>query len=156
MYRIAGVCVCAITVCVACAAQILFSGRCGGGGGFALCIEATISRHNTSSNISYDHAASSHISHFACGPIVYKVFETEINTYIYISAAEVLGTFFSFQATAVAVDALEVADAVWPATSANAGLTLATARPPELCNSLCWRYPLYSPLASTLASSCCC
>jgi len=40
----------------------------------------------------------------------------------------------SFQ---TAVDALEVADAVRPATSANAGLTLATARPPGHCNSLC-------------------
>jgi len=45
-----------------------------------------------------------------------------------------LGTFFSFQ---TAVDALEVADAVRPANSANAGLTLATARPPGFCNSLC-------------------
>jgi len=49
-------------------------------------------------------------------------------------AAEELSTFFSFQ---TAVDALEVADAVRPATSANAGLTLATARTPGLCNSLC-------------------
>ena len=49
-------------------------------------------------------------------------------------AAEELGTFFSFQ---MAVDVLEVADAVRPATSANAGLTLAAARPPGLCNSLC-------------------
>ena len=46
-------------------------------------------------------------------------------------AAEELGTFFSFQ---TAVDALEVAEAVRPATSANAGLTSATARPPGLCN----------------------
>ena len=50
-------------------------------------------------------------------------------------AAEELGTFFSFQ---TAVAALEVADRrctyVRPATSANAGLTLATARPPGLCN----------------------
>jgi len=49
-------------------------------------------------------------------------------------AAEKLGTFLSFQ---TAVDALEVADAVRPATSAIAGLTLASARPPVLCNSLC-------------------
>jgi len=51
-------------------------------------------------------------------------------------AAEEPGIFFSFQ---MAVDALEVADAVRPgtSTSANAGLTLATARPPGLCNSLC-------------------
>ena len=39
-------------------------------------------------------------------------------------AAEELGTFFLFQ---TAVDALEVAEAVRPATSANAGLTSATA-----------------------------
>jgi len=49
-------------------------------------------------------------------------------------AAEKLGTFFSFQ---TAVDALEVADAVRPATFAKAGLTLATARPAGLCSSLC-------------------
>ena len=46
-------------------------------------------------------------------------------------AAEELGPLFSFQ---TAVDALEVADAVRPASSANAGLTLVTARPPGLCN----------------------
>jgi len=46
-------------------------------------------------------------------------------------AAEELDTFFLFQMT---VDAPEVADAVRPTTSANAGLTLATARPPGFCN----------------------
>jgi len=46
-----------------------------------------------------------------------------------------------------AVDKLHVADAdaTRPATSASAGLTSATARPPGRCFSLCWPSPVFTP-----------
>ena len=45
-----------------------------------------------------------------------------------------------------AVDKLQVADAdaARPATSASAGLTSATARPPGRCFSLCWLPPVFT------------
>jgi len=46
-----------------------------------------------------------------------------------------------------AVDKLHVAnaDAARPATSASAGLTSETARPPGRCFSLCWLSPVFTP-----------
>ena len=57
---------------------------------------------------------------------------------------EEFNALFSFEE---AVDRLHVADAhaARPATSASAGLTSATARPPGRCFSLCWLSPVFTP-----------
>jgi len=71
---------------------------------------------------------------------------------------EEFNALFSFEE---AVDKLHVADAdaASPATSASAGLTSATARPPGRCFSLCWlssRRPPYLPQVPALAARCRC
>ena len=57
---------------------------------------------------------------------------------------EEFNALFSFEEV---VDKLHVADAnaARPATSASAGLTSATARPPGQCFSLCWLSPVFTP-----------